>query len=171
MLVAVTAERALSDHEHVTDPDSVSDRTEWSNLLRYLGAAFGPLRAGPAITGGAGSTAWQDREFDTTVGTTLRLLVAPSRSAHRRANTSDGLAFLLKRIPPTRRRQILIITSAIYAPYQFFVGAPIVSSDGAEHAELVGTPTGTDGDTNLLIQRIAQEIHAALNAATKLLQP
>lgn len=171
MLVAVTAERALSDHEHATDPDSVADRTEWSHLFRCLADAFGPLRAGPAITGGAGSTAWQDQEFDTTAGRNLRLLVAPSRSVHRRANTSDGLAFFLTRIPPAQRRHILIITSAIYAPYQFFLGAPIVSSDGAEHVELVGTPTGTDGDTNLLTQRIAQEIHAALNAATKLLPP
>lgn len=166
ILVAVTAERVLSDHEHATDPDSVADRTEWSNLLRYLADAFGPLRVGAATTG---STAWQDQEFDTAAGRNLRLLVAPSSSAHRRANTSDGLTFLLERIPPAQRRHILIITSAIYAPYQFFVGAPIVSSDGAEHVELVGTPTGTDGDTNLLAQRIAQEIHAAVSAATTLL--
>ena len=47
----------------------------------------------------------------------------------------------------------------------------MASSDGADHVELVGTPTGTDGDTNLLAQRIAQEIHAAVNAATTILRP
>jgi len=170
MLVAVTAERALSDHEYATDPDSVGDRTEWSNVLRYLRNAFGPLRVGPAITGGTDSTAWQDRQFDTALGRNLRLLVAPSSSPHRRANTSDGITFLLQRIPSAKRRNILLITSAIYAPYQFFAGVPIISSDGARHVELVGTPTNTDGDAHLLTQRIAQEIHSALNAATRLLQ-
>lgn len=170
MLVAVTAERALSDHEHASDPDSVADRTEWANLLRYLADAFGPLQPGAATTGGTGSAAWQDHEFDTAMGTNLRVLVAPSSSAHRRANTSDGLTFLLDRIPLAQRRHVLIITSAIYAPYQFFAGAPVVLSDGAEHVELVGTPTATDGDTNLLAQRIAQEAHAAVNAATTILR-
>lgn len=170
-LVAVTAERALSDHEHTTDPDSVADRTEWSNLLRYLADAFGPLRVGAASRGGTGNASWQDQEFSTVAVRNLRMLVAPSHSTHSRANTSDGLLFLLERIPPARRRHMLIITSAIYAPYQFFVGAPILSSGGAEHVELVGTPTSTDGDTNLLVQRIAQEIHATVNTATTLLQP
>jgi hypothetical protein len=64
---------------------------------------------------------------------------------------------------------MLIITSAIYAPYQFFVGAPIALSDGAERVELVGTPTSADGNTKLLAQRIGQEIHGALNTAAKLL--
>lgn len=171
MLVAVTAERALSDHEHATDPDSVADRTEWSNLLRHLADAFGPLRAGAASRGGTRNASWQDQEFDTVAVRNLRMLVAPSHSAHSRANTSDGLLFLLERIPLAKRRHMLIITNAIYAPYQFFVGAPIISSGGAEHVELVGTPTSTDGDTNLLAQRIAQEIHAAVNAVTTLLRP
>lgn len=169
VLVAVTAERPLSDHEHASDPDSVEDRTEWANLLRNLADAFGSLRSRVAATGGTGRAAWQDHELDTAMGRNLRVLVAPSRNAHRRANTADGLAFLLDRIPSARRRRVLMITSAIYAPYQFFVGAPIISSDGAEHVELVGTPTSTDSDVNLLAQRIAQEIHAAVNAAATLL--
>lgn len=169
-LVAVTAERALSDHEHATDPDSVDDQTEWSNLLRHLADAFGPLQVDEANIGGTGSSTWQDLTFDTATDKNLRLLVAPSSSANRRANTSDGLRFVLERIPPLQRHRMLIITSAIYAPYQFFTGAPIVLSDGAEHVELVGTPTATDADTNLLTQRIAQEIHGAVDAATTLLR-
>ena len=80
------------------------------------------------------------REFDTARGTNIRVLVAPSSSAHRRANTSDSLTFLLDRVPLVRRRHVLIITSAIYAPYQSFAGAPVVLSDGADHVELVGIP-------------------------------
>jgi len=170
MLVAATAERALSDHERGSDPDSVPDRTEWANLLRYLADVFGPLRPGAVTTGGTGAAAWRDHEFTSAMGTNLRVLVAPSSSAHRRANTADSLAFLLQRIPPVRRRHVLVITSAIYTPYQFFAGAPVVLSDGAKHVELVGTPTGTNGDTNLLAQRIAQEIHAAVHAATTILR-
>lgn len=171
MIVAVTAERPLSDHEHATDPESVADPTEWSNLLRHLNGAFGPLRTGTTITGDTGEIFWQDQEYHTAAGRNLRVLVAPSSGTHRRANTSDGLTFLLERIPLERRNHVLIITSAIYAPYQFFAGAPIVLSDGAERVEFVGTSTSTNGDINLLAQRIAQEIHAAVNTATTLLQP
>ncbi len=171
MLVVATADRALSDHEHASDPDSVADRTEWANLLRYLADVFGPLRAGAATTGGTGGAAWRDYEFATAAGTNLRVLVAPPSSAHRRANTADSLAFLLNRIPLERRRHVLVITSAIYVPYQFFAGAPALLSDGADHVEFVGTPTGTDGDTNLLVQRIVQEIHAAVSAAAAILHP
>jgi hypothetical protein len=39
----------------------------------------------------------------------------------------------------------------------------------SQRFDLLGTPTGTDGDNNLLAQRIAQEIHAAVNAATTIL--
>lgn len=68
-----------------------------------------------------------------------------------------------------QRRHVIIIANVIYAPYQFFAGAPIVLSDGAEHVVL-GCPTGTDDDTNLLAQRITQEVHAAVNAATAILR-
>lgn len=169
-LVAVTAERTLSNHEHATDPDSVDDRTEWSNLLRHLANAFGPLRGSETTTGGTGSGAWQDQKFVTPTDRELRLLVAPSRSANRRANTSDGLRFFLERIPRGQRHHIMIITSAIYAPYQFFGSAPLILSNGAEHVELVGTPTATDADSNLLTQQIAQEIHGAIATATNFLQ-
>jgi hypothetical protein len=94
MLVAVTAERTLSDHEHASDPDSMADRTEWANLLRYLADAFGPLQSGAVTTGGTGSAAWRDHTLNTATGRNLRVLVAPSRSADRRASTSDGLTFL-----------------------------------------------------------------------------
>lgn len=119
------------------------------NLLRYLADTFGPLQASASTNGGTGSASWQDHEFDTAMGTNLRVLVTPSSSAHRRANTSDSLTFLLDRIPLVRRRHVLIITSAIYAPYQFFAGAPVASSDGADHVELVGTPTPGSVDAGL----------------------
>lgn len=40
---------------------------------------------------------------------------------------------------------------------------------GATQVELVGTSTNADGIANLLVQRIAQKIYAALSAAAKLL--
>lgn len=104
------------------------------------------MRNGTAITGDAGEIFWQDQEYHTAAGRSLRVLVAPSSSTHRRANTSDGLTFLLGRIPSEQRNHVLIITSSIYAPCQFLAGAPIVLSDGAEHVELVGTSTSTMPD-------------------------
>jgi hypothetical protein len=40
--------------------------------------------------------------------------------------------------------------------------------DGGEHAELIGTETSMTGDPRRLAQRIGQEIHAAIEAATRL---
>jgi hypothetical protein len=63
---------------------------------------------------------------------------------------------------------MLIITSAIYAPYQFFTIAPQLLAAGTEHAEFVSTAAQTTGDKAVLAQRIAQEIDSAINATCHL---
>jgi len=50
----------------------------------------------------------------------------------RRATTPQQLCFLRARMPLATRRAVLMVTSSIYVPYQFFSGAPEVVADGAE---------------------------------------
>jgi hypothetical protein len=167
-LVALTAARPLSPGELRSEPDSANDTTEWQNLSRYLHRYFGPLQSDTISTGGDSTQAWREENLVGLDGDKLRLTVAPSPTAQSRATTSDAVCFYLTRTPKDRRASILIITSSIYAPYQFFTVAPLLLDAGVAHAELVGTPTAQD-DSKRLAQRVAQEIHAAIEAASRLL--
>jgi hypothetical protein len=167
-LVGLTAARPLGRSELQSEPVSANNTTEWQNLSRYLHRVFGPLQSEATSTGGDGTQAWREEALISPNGDKLRLTVAPSSTAQRRATTGDAVRFYLTRTPKDRRASLLIITSSIYAPYQFFTVAPLLLDAGAEHVELVGTPTAQD-DPKLLAQRIGQEIHAAIEAAGRLL--
>jgi hypothetical protein len=168
-LVLLGAERPLGARELADEPSSEADRTEWRNLLRYATQEFGPLGSVDSEAGGAGVRAWRDQRYRSACGRAVRLLVTPSPTGDRRATTIDAIGFFLQRTPHERRRSVLIITSAIYAPYQFFSALPLLVSARAHHAELIGTPTSRDGDPALLAQRVGQETHAAIVAACAVL--
>jgi hypothetical protein len=159
LLTAVTAERPISPREHETAPESVADATEWKHLLRCIKETFGPLE--PETTDD-----WREHRFSTPDGMRVQLLVTPRSATGGRATTTDGIRFFLDH---ANASSTLLLTSAIYAPYQFFAVAPLLLDGGVRHVELIGTPTATDGDRNRLAQRIAQELHAALSAALPLL--
>ena len=168
-LVGLTAVRPLGPDERAGEPDSADDESEWQNLSRYLHERFGPLRSCVITDGGKGTLTWREETLTNARDEQrLRLLVAPSSTTQRRATTSDAIRFFLDRTPPDQRVSTLVITSSIYAPYQFFSVAPILLDAGVEHVELVGTPTRQDRST-LLAQRVGQEIHAAIEAATSLI--
>jgi hypothetical protein len=81
------------------------------------------------------------------------------------------MTFLAQCEPALASQSALVITSAIYAPYQFFAAVGQLLTAGLGHAELTGTPTSTGGAPLLLAQRLGQEIHAAITAATALTGP
>jgi hypothetical protein len=145
----------------IDEPGSANDRTEWRNLLRHVDNTFGLLPSYRHV-----KTEHRPDSLLTRTGMHVRLLVAPSIRG-RRPTTSQQLLYLGRRIPRANRRSILLVTSAIYAPYQFFVGAPPVLAEGTDHAELIGTPTGMYGDMRRIAQRIGQEVHAAIDAASR----
>jgi hypothetical protein len=162
-LVALASGRQISDSEVADDPRSADDATEWRNLERYVDSRFGPL----SFESADGGATWHDRKLRTAHGLSVRVIVAPEHGG-RRPTTTQQLQFLRQRVPVGRRRSVLLITSAIYAPYQFFAGAPELVTDGGAWVELIGTETATDGDANRLAQRLAQEIHAGMQAAVAL---
>jgi hypothetical protein len=165
LLVALASDRRISRSELIDEPDSAADGTEWQNLLRYFDQRFDLVTSEHGTPG----TQSHDQAYRTNGGTPLRVLIAPRHEA-RRPTTMQQIAFLRERIPETNRHSILLVTSAIYAPYQFFAAAPAVLVDGADHAELIGTETSMTGDPQRLAQRIGQEIHAAIEAATRLVE-
>jgi hypothetical protein len=150
--------------------DPVEETTEWQHLFRAVCDAFG-------VTTRCQTLRRYPSAFHTTVDQILsdaggeyplRLMAAPTTDPSRRANTADAFAFFAQRIPAEQRRRVLVITSAIYVPYQFLIAAPGLLDDGSSHVEVIGTPTAVDDHQNLLAQRIGQEIHAVVIAAAPL---
>lgn len=164
-IIALTAERRLSEHEHDSEPDSSQDATEWRNLLRYLTQVLGGLEHTAHQTCGQGNQHWRDEHYTAPSGQAVRLLVAPSSDPARRANSTDAVAFFAERVARAPSASALLVTSAIYAPYQYFATAPALLRHGVGYVELVGTATSMDGSRLRLAQRVAQEIHAGIHAA------
>jgi hypothetical protein len=163
-VVVLTADRPLTGRERKeAAPD---ERTESENALRNAIEQFGPLAPnGPLAEADGG----RDQGYVGDAERRVRLLVAPPGPAGRRATTADGIRFALGRLTPCERRHVLLVTSAIYTPFQFFRVAPLLLMNGAKGVELVGTDTSASGDSGRLAQRLAQETHAAIHAAADLL--
>jgi hypothetical protein len=170
LLALVTARRPISAHEHEAEPESRKDSTEDENLLRRVSEEFGPLD--PVRCDRHGES--EDWHLETeTEGTRqeVRLLVAAPSPGRSRASTADGIRFLLKQLAGSVGGRTLLVTTAIYAPYQFFTAAPLMLSDEPAHVELVGTITTVEArDPGLRAQWLAQEIHAGINAAAGLVR-
>lgn len=156
-----------SERDEALAEDGVD--TEWKHLLRCLDAAFGPLESEGSTAGGVGAQPWLDHRFLGAGERKLRLLVAPSAPSAR-ANTSDAMEFFLERSAADLPETVLVVTSAIYVPYQFFAVAGRLAAGGVAHVELIGTRTSTSGDRGVFAQRVAQEIHAAVESASRLLR-
>jgi hypothetical protein len=164
-LVLLTADRPLTGNE--TAYAAHGERTESANALRNLRDEFGPLSSTgpvPAVSGG------RDQAFTTDDGWVAKVLVAGPPAGSVRASTVHAVRFALDRIAVGEREHVLVLSSAIYAPFQFFRVAPLLLCGGTRYVELVGTPTAATTDRRRLAQRIAQETHAAIHAAADILR-
>jgi hypothetical protein len=163
-IIVLTADRALSGRETTEAP--AGEVTEAANALRVADEILGPLRpvADYAVDDG------RERCFTRADGSRLRLLVAGPATSARRPTTVDAVRFALARTGVSDREHVLILSSAIYTPFQFFRVAPLLLAEGTRYIEVVGTPTDTTVDRRHLAQRIAQETHATIHAAADLLR-
>jgi hypothetical protein len=159
-LIVLTADRPLTGNEAAHA--ARGERTESENALRNLRDEFGPFSStGPVLSVNGG----RDQALMTDDGRAAKVLVAARPANSVRASTADAVRFALERIAAGEREHVLILSSAIYAPFQFFRVAPLLLSAGTRYVELVGTPTDVTADRRPLAQRIAQETHAAIHAA------
>jgi hypothetical protein len=85
---------------------------------------------------------------------------APSRRPGRRADTLDAVLFARAELGSADART-LVITSAVYAPYTFFLLAPHATPQS--QIEIVGTPTARSDQLALQAQRFAQEVNSTLS--------
>lgn len=151
-VVGLGSHRLLTrDEDPAVEPDLAS---EWEDLATRLRITF----HGSAL---ARLSEAHYGVIDARPATSVLVAGAPGRT---RANTADQVRdFATAR---TDKFRALVVTSSIYVPYQFFTTALIAMTAGAAHWELIGTPTSKTGSRGLLTQRLAQETHAAIQAAT-----
>lgn len=156
VVVALGSDRRLMSWEESSHHD-VRHRLEWLDLADVLAAEFSIEPAAAYAV----DRAPVDIVLGLVDGRELRALAAPASGGGTRADTADAFAYLSARVQP---RRLLVITSAIYAPYTYFVGARILDAP----FEVVGTSTRIDGDRAALAQRVAQEIHSTILAVAAL---
>ena len=160
-VVVLTSFRHIRPSEPAS-PGGEAITHEWQDVLHHVRAAFG----------GEVRVAEHPREQSLRIpvaGASIETEILVSRDREgRRATTRDQIVDLASDFATTPS-SALVVTSAIYAPYQFFATAPVAISLCANYWELVGTSTATRGDERKLAQRFAQEIHATIDAVTLVL--
>lgn len=169
VLIAANAESGIGD------PDPHSDRDardgEWENVRRFVAQTFGPLKPKAEEKGETDARAWRDASFSSPTQPEIRLLAAPPLEGRSRANTADVFSFLQSRFCLSDYPHLLLITSAIYAPYQFFVAVPALLAAGAQYVEVIGTTTAAGEDRQLFATRLAQGTNDAIAAAVSVMGP
>jgi hypothetical protein len=96
------------------------------------------------------------------VGDTL-VLAAPSADPGRRANTRDNYDVYRDRI--ATRQSILVVTSSIYLPYQFFVALQAIGWENAATVEAVGFPPDWMDGVLTGPRNVLQELRSAFYGA------
>lgn len=104
-----------------------------------------------------------------TQGLVSTVFTAQPESGATRATTPIALAQLFSGSPQHSVGDVLLVTSAIYLPYQFFSSAAAVFYAGASSLEIIGTTTQVTQSEDARAQAFGQEIGAALSAARRLI--
>jgi hypothetical protein len=163
-LVAASAYRPLSASERDRALESGAPEnareSEYSHLEWVVRRHVGEPTRSRRREGGSGIyAAWSYTTFSNEASSQIEVAKAPSRRPNRRADTLDVVRFVGQMVGTTPHA-VLVVTSAIYAPYTFFLLAPTATS--GHMLEVVGTPTSVNA-TSALTQRLAQEMHATLS--------
>jgi hypothetical protein len=168
LLVALGTARPLTETERRENP-STDCESEAEDLAAVVSQTFAPLdQALPRERGGQGTAAWFE-ERRQGPGIELWVQSAPSTRPGARADTADCLAFLCSRLSPAHLTDLLLVTSAVYAPYTAFTAAPVLARAGVSTFEVVGTPSAAPTDRPRRAQYLAQEVHSTLRAISRAL--
>jgi hypothetical protein len=168
-LVGLATNRQPGDAELAAAGASYRGGVEWEDLEHSIDEMFGPIERTreQASDRTEGFDVWVERTGVARTSREVSIICAPSTRYGRRADTNDALRFLGTRMPETRVDNVLLVTSAIYVPYTFFVAAPLLRSLRANAIEVVGTRTEVVKRTELA-QRLAQEIHSTIRQISEI---
>jgi len=96
------------------------------------------------------------------------VLAAPSADPERRANSRDNYDVYANQIGPAD--SILVVTSSIYLPYQFFIALQALGWKQPRTIEAVGFPPEWMQGVLTSPQNVLQEIRSALFGARNTLR-
>ncbi|NGM14334.1 hypothetical protein ENC19_17510 [Verrucosispora sp. CWR15] len=106
-----------------------------AGVQRYLGLRS-PIDDESVLDGSNQNLSWRVRTYQRDDTPTVRVLAAPSSDPARRANTGDTQRYWAQRLQLTAEDRVLVVTSAIYVPFQH-----------ADAIRTLGVPFGVDVDT------------------------
>ncbi|MCG5454497.1 hypothetical protein PSH03_003655 [Micromonospora sp. PSH03] len=129
------AEHALLRDQGVEACQNEMDAMD-AGVRRYLGFS-GPVSVETNEVPNDSALSWSVRTYRRESGPTVRVLSAPSgEPEQRRANTADTQRFWAERVTLTPDDRVLVVTSAIYVPFQH-----------ADALRTLGVPFGVEVDT------------------------
>ena len=106
--------------------------------------------------------AWAERVYDCDKRM-ISVLSAPSSDPDRRANSMDTFEFFLKRYEQKEGAKLLLVTSAIYVPFQLMKFTDLALEKGL-YVDCIGNRSYDHSPTVLNTASYLQELKATINA-------
>jgi hypothetical protein len=168
--------RAIAPEEHRTVAEVLKRplvaATEYAALIESAVAYFsGAKIVREDASGDPGSNTYSaTTEVATSYGSNVRVLCSPTTDPSRRANTADTYLHFVSDAHAVERQSVLLITSPIYVPYQFFVAMQYLVLPFGLEIEMIGAePIGTAAQSLTQPANYLQEIRSAIRSARSLI--
>jgi len=169
-IAVLTALREVSDAEL----ELVAERAEIAGLAKGVRTEFDAMTAATAAFGHGQAEVEHKPNRNPHLASALArvgdalVLAAPSGDPGRRANTRDNYDVYSRQIEPGA--SILIVTSSIYLPYQFFIALQALGWEQPRQIEAVGFPPEWMAGVLTGPLNVLQEIRSALFGALNTLR-
>jgi hypothetical protein len=163
-VAVLTALREVKDEELAL----VRDRPEIAEIAKRAKTEFDVMVAATAaFSGGVAEVEYttNEKHLASAVGYVgeVVVLAAPSGDQQRRANTRDNYDVYSRQIMPGA--SVLVVTSSIYLPYQFFIALQALGWDNPWTIEAVGFPPSWMDGILTGPENVLQELRSALFGA------
>lgn len=174
-IIGLAGMRGIMDSErNATDTYALEAKTEFDLMRASLFDVFGnpEMRSKEEYINRNSNASWEIEVYHVD-DATITLLGAPSGEPDkRRANTSDTFDFFMKQFQVNDRRNILMITSQIYVPYQQLEAVRIMGIPYKHSLETIGFPNEWSASLQGLQkpENYLQEIRSVLQSADRLLK-
>ena len=173
-IVGLAGMREVMESEReATDTYALDARTEFDLMRAAFFNVFGEFKLGDkeeCIVQNP-NLSWA-KEVYHIQDTSIILLAAPSGEPEkRRANTSDTFSFFMEQLQVKEKRNILLVTSQIYVPYQQLEAIRMLGIPYKHSLETIGFPNEWSANLQGLQkpENYLQEMRSVLQSAGRLL--
>ena len=175
-VVLLGSERPVAGSERdATDTYALGAPTEFDLFVAAGSAVFGydpEAHSGRRHEDAHPNLSWEVREYPSAGPGRILVVSAPSSDpSNRRANSADTYAFYISRHHLARGEWLLLVTSAIYVPYQQLEAIRVITVPLGIHIETVGFPPEWRADLQGMQgpQHCLQEMRSFLQSSQRFL--